>query len=86
VSLERIKALGDSGKVGEHLVLGNTNNGKKVPVSLDAYRVLDAADGARSIDSIAHGLGIHGESVLNELLELWSSRLITLSPRGRSAS
>ncbi|HEY2514613.1 MAG TPA: carbamoyltransferase C-terminal domain-containing protein, partial [Polyangiaceae bacterium] len=81
VSLERVKGTGDDGRVHEFLRLANSDNLKTEPLSREVWKLLDAADGAETLDALVTRLEVSGDAVLAELVELWSKRLITLFPR-----
>lgn len=80
VSLQRVRSLDDDGVRRQHLFLGNSHDSKTVPVSPALFAMLDAADGTRSVEDLAHEVAVDGAALWEELLELWSSRLVTMLP------
>ena len=77
---------GQSPAVTAHEI-GNTYDEQlNVPVSTDAAALLAEADGARTLENLATALGWNGqvpEPVLDEILELWSRRVVRLRPLWR---
>lgn len=85
VSLQRVRSLDDDGVRRQHLVLGNSHDSKTVPLSPALFAMLDAADGTRSVEDLAREAAVDGAAAWDELVELWSSRLVTMLPAARSS-
>jgi carbamoyltransferase len=72
-------------EVVEHAVASNADKDFKKDLSADAYEVLLRADGAATLGELAEKAGVHGdergEALVKEMIDLWSWRVITLSPR-----
>jgi carbamoyltransferase len=77
---------GQSPAVTAHEI-GNTYNEQlNVSISADASALLADADGARTLENLATALGWNGRvpaPVLDEILELWSRRVVRLRPAWR---
>jgi len=78
--LERVKRLDAQGKLSEIAQLANTYDSRTIAVSVELWRLLDAADGQRSLGQLVAALDLNAERVFQELVELWAIRVITLMP------
>jgi carbamoyltransferase len=67
----------------EHHMIWNYIPRRRVDISPSAYRVLRECDGARTVGQLTQGMGLSGDAhsaLLDELVSLWSSRYVRLTP------
>lgn len=86
--LRRTKKFVSAGVTGEVFEVGNSYTDKyAAPVSPAAFDILSGADGRRTLAELMAATGTESaESLVGELLELWSRRVIRLDPRPGAAN
>jgi carbamoyltransferase len=80
VSLQRIRASDGPRGLRERFQLGNSQNGRTVPISPAMWQLLQATDGRQTLAELLPPLMGPVEECFGELVELWARRLITLVP------
>ncbi|MCC5666155.1 nodulation protein [Nostoc sp. CHAB 5784] len=85
ISLHQVKKSSSDGKFSNFFYIGNSYNTKfQVGVSAEVFRVLTLANSERSVGSLLleNGETEEGKAqgIVEELMELWSQRLILLRP------
>jgi carbamoyltransferase len=61
--------------------IANSCDRPSVPISNRMYRLLEASDGRRDLQTIVDSLALSGDDIWEDLLGLWSKRQIVLGPR-----
>ncbi len=85
ISLHQVKKVCTDSKFDNLLYIGNSYDTKfQVGVSAEVFRVLTLANSEKTVGNLLHENGETEEGkaqgIVNELMELWSQRLILLQP------
>jgi len=80
-------SLNESAKIYE--IKNNFDNGYQAELSSGVFHILNQADGKTTLEKLMEKTGAAGEEtkkkILEEIMDLWGKRFITLNPAGISA-